>query len=143
MYLLTKWFGTFLIDKKEIKEYILFEKSPKIISKKIEQIKNNKILIEEKKIIKNNKVIVKEKRLKPIGEYKPNDLFFKKFKIHYLDYGYDIELLQKATVLNAIKIINIQLSSEDQTIIQYVNALDDMIKISNLLSERLEACFLF
>ena len=79
MYLITKWFGTFLCDKKGVKYKILFSKDLKVISKKIQQTQNNIILNEEKKIIKNVKdVIVNEKRLKTLGSYNPSDPFFKK-----------------------------------------------------------------
>ena len=139
MYLITKWFGTFLIDKKEIKEYILFQKNSKNIAEKLKDVKDKKILPEEKKIIKNQEVIVNEKRLSKIGEYKPKHPFFKNIEINPIDYGFTTELLHSSSILTTNKSIMEQLSSEDLQVIQMINALDDMIQISNLLSERLDA----
>jgi nucleolar protein 56 len=140
MYLITKWFGTFLCDKKGVKDKILFSKDLKLISKKIQQTQNNKILEEEKKIIKNVKdIVVNEKRLKIIGDFKPEDPFFKKIDLNAEDYDFSNDLLNKAIILTTKKNVNKKLESEDLQIIQMVNTLDDFIQTSNLLSERLES----
>jgi len=68
-YLITKWFGTFLCDKKGIKDKIIFPKKVEEISKKLRKIDKNEILAEEKKIAKGKEVIVNEKRLSKLGEY--------------------------------------------------------------------------
>lgn len=69
MYLITKWFGTFLIDKKGINNKIIFPNDKNEIYKRLIKIKNNKILSEEKKLSKGLKVIINEKRLEKIGSY--------------------------------------------------------------------------
>ncbi|UCF49234.1 MAG: hypothetical protein JSU91_05655, partial [Thermoplasmatales archaeon] len=140
MYLITKWFGTFLCDKGKIVDKILFAKDPKTLSKKIIKIHKNEILSEEKKILKNiENVIVNEKRLKKIGDYKPSDPFFKNFQIKADEYDFSKELLYKATVLATKNNVEKKLESEDLQIIQMVNTLDDFIQTSNLLHERLES----
>ena len=53
MYLVTKWFGTFLCDKKGIKKEVLFPKDEKELVKKLRKIEKNNILPEEKKIAKD------------------------------------------------------------------------------------------
>jgi len=138
MYLITKWFGTFLYEKGKLKKKILFPKDKKEISKRLLKINKNEILIEEKKLSKDFDIIVNEKRLKKIGKYSPKDIFFKKIEIKPEDYDFKINLLNKATLNITEKIVAEQLSSEDLQIIQMVNALDDLIQTSNLLSERLE-----
>ena len=50
MYLITKWFGTFVCDKEGIKNNILFPNDEKEIDKYIIKIDKNEILKEEKKI---------------------------------------------------------------------------------------------
>jgi nucleolar protein 56 len=140
MYLITKWFGVFLFDKRNLIKSIIFSKDPKIISKKIFKIQSNQILPEEKKIIKNLKeVIVNEKRLKAIGDYIPTDPFFKNIEIKAEKYGFSKEVffdtMQLATKYN----VDNRLESEDLQIIQMVNTLDDFIQTSNLLSERIES----
>lgn len=52
MYLITKWFGTFICDKKGIKNKTLFPKDEKEIAKRLLKIEENKVLSEEKEIIK-------------------------------------------------------------------------------------------
>jgi nucleolar protein 56 len=143
MYLITKWFGTFLCDNKKIIDKILFSKDPKAISKKIFETQNNKVLQEELKIINNYKdVIVNEKRLKKIGEYRPLDPFFRKIKLNSEDFDFSNELLYKATHLVTKNNIDKKLESEDLQIIQMVNTLDDFIQTSNLLNERLESWYM-
>ena len=63
MYLITKWFGTFICNKKGIQNKILFPKNEKEIAKRLLKIDKNEILAEENKITKNIKVTVNEKRL--------------------------------------------------------------------------------
>ena len=140
MYLITKWFGTFLCNKDRIIEKMLCSKDPIYISKKILKTQKNEILPEEKKIIKNVKEVkVNEKRLKKIGEYKPSDHYFKKIKLDAEEFDFSKELLHKATQLVAKYNVDKKLESEDLQIIQMVNTLDDFIQTSNLLSERLES----
>lgn len=141
MYLITKWFGIFLIENNKIIEKQLFPKDHKKISKILQKIENNQILFEEKKILQNyqNKTInVCEKRLKKIGNYKSEDDFFKNYDINPLDYNYSFELLQKASNVFLKDELDIKLKSKDYQIIQMVKTLDSLIQISNLLSERLE-----
>ena len=140
MYLITKWFGTFLYDKNGIKEKILFPKNIKSISIRIIKIKKEEILKEEKKISQNIKdLIVNEIRLKELGEFKPDDPIFKKFEINPDEFGFSNDLLQKVTTIITEKKVEEELASEDIQIIQMINTLDDFIEISNLLSERLES----
>ncbi len=138
MYLVTKWFGTFLCDKKGITKKILFPKNEKEISKRLLKIDKKVILSEEKKIIKGVDVTVTEKRLQKIGDYNPSDLFFKKFTIKPEDFDFSEVLLHKASLIVAKNRVDEKLASEDLQVIQMVNALDDLIQTSNLLSERLD-----
>jgi nucleolar protein 56 len=140
MYLITKWFGTFLCDESGVKKRNLFPRDEQEIVERLRKIEKNEILAEEKKIIKNVKhVIVNEKRLKKIGEYNEVDPFFKEINIEPEDYGFSKDLFHKASVLLAEKSIEERLKSEDLQIIQMINALDDLLQTSNLLSERLRS----
>ena len=139
MYLITKWFGTFLYDKKRIVDKILYAKNEKVIYQKILKIQKREILPEEKKITKGAKdIFVNESRLKKLGEYKPSDPNFKKIKITANMFDFSEKLLHKATLLVTQNRADKKLASEDLQIIQMVNTLDDFIHISNLLYERLE-----
>ena len=137
MYLVTKWFGTFLCDKKGIKKEILFPKDEKKLVKRLRKIEKNNILPEEKKIATDVKVMVCEKRLQKIGEYTDLDPFLKEINIEPKDYGFSQDLFHKISIALAQNKVEERLKSEDLQIIQMVNALDDLIQTSNLLSERL------
>jgi nucleolar protein 56 len=141
MYLITKWFGTFLFDNNKILKKKLFKNDPDIIAKKMIAIDNMEILEEEKQIILKKSVKVNEKRLQDIGDYCPNDKFFKKINLDFNDFGFSLETLKKSSYIVANSKSIAILSSKDMKIIQMVNNLDDLIMTINLLNERKE-CWL-
>jgi len=136
MYLITKWFGVFLCKEKKIFDYILFPNEEKEILKRLKKIDSREILQEEKKLTKGKNVIVFEKRLEKVGDLDQGDYFFKEIDIKPSDYDFSKELFQKISVSITENKVNEKLKSEDLQIIQMVNALDDLLKISNLLNER-------
>ncbi|MFO7677296.1 MAG: hypothetical protein R6V50_02800 [Thermoplasmatota archaeon] len=137
MYLITKWFGTFLCDSDKIQKKMLCDKDKKSIVERLINIENNAILLEEKKFACGLDIIVNEKRLQPIGEYRPEDIWFKTFILEAEDFGFSQDLFQQVSIYLAKKRVNHLLSAKDLQIIQMVNALDDLIHTLNLLSERL------
>ncbi len=139
MYLITKWFGTFLCDKTGIKKYILFPKDEKKLAKNLLKISQGKILTEEKELSKKNNVIVFEKRLKEIGKYQPNDNFLKNLNLKPEKYGFNFDLLKKISIIISQKNANEKLKSQDIQIVQMIKTLDDFIQTSNLLLERLNS----
>ncbi|MDH7517348.1 MAG: hypothetical protein QHH19_03290 [Candidatus Thermoplasmatota archaeon] len=139
MYLITRWFGTFLCDKNMVKKSILFPKDKKELAKRLKKIDKNEILTEEKKITKNVKVKVNEKRLQSIGDYDPDDAFFKEIDIKPEDFCFPQSLLHEASMILTEEKTGDKLKSEDLQVIQMVNALDELIQTSNLLSERMES----
>jgi len=138
MYLITKWFGTFLCDKKGINKKILFPKKAGEIAQRLAKIDKSKILPEEKKISKGMDITVCEKRLQKIGNLDPTDFFFKKIDLNPEDFGFSQDLLHEASLLLTQDKVKEKLESKDLQVMQMVNALDDFIQTSNLLSERLE-----
>lgn len=138
MYLITKWFGTFLCDKKGVQKKILFPKKKKEIAQRLVKIDKSEILPEEKKLSKGVDITVSEKRLQQIGNLDHMDPFFKKTDIKPEDFGFSKCLLHEASLLLTQDKVKEKLGSEDLQLIQMVNALDDFIQTSNLLSERLE-----
>jgi len=138
MYLITRWFGTFLCDEKSIVKKTLFPKSVDDIVARLEKIGKGEILEEEKKLSGNKKPIVSEKRLWSIGEFDPKNPFFKKFEIDSSDFGFSTHILHEASILLAEKQVEEKLHAEDLQIIQMVNSLGELTQISNLISERLE-----
>ena len=102
---------------------------------------NMEILEEEKQIISKKSVKVNEKRLQDIGDYYPNDKFFKNINLDFNDFGFSLETLKKSAYIVANRRSLEILSSKDMKIIQMVNNLDDLIMTINLLNERKE-CWL-
>lgn len=139
MYLITKWFGTFLYDKNIIKKYILFPKDEKKLAEKLLKISQGKILTEEKNLSKKNVIIVFEKRLQEIGNYIPDADFFRKLNLKPEEYGFTFNLLKKASLILSHKNANEKLNSPDIQIVQMIKTLDDFIQTSNLLLERLDS----
>jgi len=140
MYLITKWFGTFLFDESKIKQKILFPKKENEILKRLQKIKKNEILSEEKKIVEkiNKDIIVNEKRLEQLGRYNPKYDFFKKVDVKSEDYNFPRELIQKVTLLLYDKQTKDNLKSVDLQVVQLINTLDEFIQTLNLLNERYE-----
>lgn len=137
-YLITRWFGTFLYDEKKLQDKILFPKNKEIIAERLKKISEGVVLSEEKKIAKGKKVIVNEKRLSKLGVYKPDDAFFKKVKINPSDFGFNSELLKKASILVTKEKIAEKLEKDDLQVVQMVNCVDDLMQTYNLLSERFD-----
>jgi len=138
MYLITQWFGIFLCDKNGIRNKVLFPKDPEKIADLLMKMEGGKILPEEKLLSKDFEIIINEKRLNKIGTYSPNDEFFKNKRIVPENFGFSQDILHKVSIILAEKKVKEKLKSKDLQIIQMVNALDDLIQTSNLLSERLD-----
>ena len=135
MFLITKWFGVFLLDEENnIIEKILFPKNIEDITNRLEKINNGEILEEEKKIVEDRIVSVFEKRLSSIGEFieKPRE----RFELSPYDFNYSIDLIHDASIKLMEKLVDKQLRSKDLQVIQMVDTLDELIHIMNLLLER-------
>lgn len=132
MYLKTKWFGTFLYNDEKIIDKKLFPKDENEIASRLYKIQNGMILDEEMEFKKFNP-IVDEERLRKVGKFGK----VKKLDISGMEYGYSINLLQNACIKVAIKKIEEEESKRENRISQAVNALDEIIKIENIIMERL------
>lgn len=116
MKLVTKWFGAFLVENDKVIKYELFPKNPDEIAERLKKISDGKILDEEKRLVKDLKV---EK-----GEA----------DIDCSDYGFTLDLLHDASIQ-----LGKTLSSkmpEDRDVIQAVNAIDEINKAINIMTER-------
>ena len=142
MYLITKWFGIFLIDKKNnILKKHLFLKNYLEIAKILIKIENNEILPEEIDIIrgiKENQITVNEKRLRKIGNYKPDDILFKKIILNFKNFNFSFDIFLKASLKSVENKLEKELKLKDYQIIQMIKSLDNLIQVYNLLSERLD-----
>ena len=140
MYLITRWFGTFLCNEKgEIKDFIIFPKSVKDILERMKTIDQGGILEEEKKLASKaeGEIIVSEKRLESLGRYRPEDNFFITFNVDFRKHGFSKEILNEVMRRFSDFKANKILSKKDIQIINSVRTLDDLIEINNLLLERI------
>ncbi|HDN95881.1 MAG TPA: hypothetical protein ENG71_02305 [Thermoplasmatales archaeon] len=127
----TKWFGVFVYDK-EIIDKKLFPKNADEIAKRLYKIQRGEVL-EEEEAFKDYDLIVDENRLKRIGKVGK----IKELKVKAEDFGYSKELLLKACIKLATKKIEEEQKERTKRISEAVDALDDIIKITNMVLERL------
>ena len=133
-YLVTKWFGSFLLNEKGVKEKRLFPKNAEEIAKRLLAIQNGEILEEERELAKG-KPIVGEKRLESLGILDSNKMI--QYEIASEGYDFDDILLHEASIIVAEKKVKKEGGKKERQIEQLVKAVDDLLHISNLLSERL------
>jgi nucleolar protein 56 len=141
MYLVTRWFGTFLCNKNgDIKDSRIFPIDVDEIVKRMESIDKGDILQEEKELASKAKkpLIVSEKRLESLGIYKPEDDFFVTFNIDFRKYVFSREILNEVMRKFFEAKANKALETKDFQVINSVRTLDDLIEINNLLLERLK-----
>lgn len=125
-YLITKWFGVFLIDDGKIVDKKLFPKNAEEIADRLYKMQKGIILEEEKDLTKPG--------IKKIHETK-------EIKIKASDFGYDRNLLLKACIKLAIRKIEEEQAERTKRISEVVDAHDDLIKITNILLERLRGWY--
>lgn len=125
-YLITKWFGVFLIDDGKIVDKKLFPKNAEEIADRLYKMQKGIILEEEKDLTKPG--------IKKIHETK-------EIKIKASDFGYDRNLLLKACIKLAIRKIEEEQAERTKRISEAVDAHDDLIKITNILLERLRGWY--
>ncbi|MEM1513646.1 MAG: NOP5/NOP56 family protein [Candidatus Thermoplasmatota archaeon] len=136
LYMVTRWFGVFLYDEKEIKDMILFPKNADEIANRLYRISKGEIIEEEIKFEKY-KPIVKEKRLLIIGK----EGKFKEIKINAEKFGYGKNLLREACIKLSIKKIEEEQKKREKRIVEAVNAIEDIIKVTNILLERVRSWY--
>ncbi|MCD6330876.1 MAG: ribosomal biogenesis protein [Thermoplasmata archaeon] len=130
-FLKTKWFGVFVYDE-EIIDKKLFPKNADEIAKRLYKIQKGEVL-EEEEAFKDYDLVVDENRLKKIGKLGK----IKELKVKAEDFGYSKELLLKACIKLATKKIEEEQKERTKRIGEAVDALDDIIKITNMVLERL------
>ncbi len=134
MYLVTTWFGSFLIDDHEIVDSKLFPVDKDRIAERLIEVDNHKPLKEEKELAKDlEEFFVLEKRLEKIGGiYTQEEIDLPEPE----DHGFEKSVLRDAMIEVAKKRLRKAVGVDDH-ISQAVHTIDDLIQTSNLLSERL------
>jgi len=130
--MVTRWFGTFLVEGGKVVEHRLFPKDARSIADRIMCMRRGEILEEERELAEGRTdLLVAERRQVPLGTHHTGDLP----DISPSDYGYPGSLLSEAMLLvGSCELADLP---EDQVLVQEVRTLEDLTKILNLISERL------
>ncbi len=131
MILVTKWFGVFLCKADRVVRKTLFPKDPMEMAQRLAAIQRGEVLPEERAMAQE-KVDVAEPRLSPIGKPVVFDSSF----IRPENLGYDQTLMHQV-MMELGKIRTREPVRQDRIVIQAIRALDSVIEIINLMSERL------
>jgi len=133
--LITKWFGVFLVDNKSnrIMDKRLMPMDPLKTAEKLAEIQKGGILPEEKELAHGRqKLAVGDRRQSELGKPEMYDSSF----IKPQDFGYDDTFMHEV-MLNLGKLRTSEPIARDKNLVQAIRYLDDLIEVSNLLSERL------
>ncbi len=134
-YLLTTWYGVFIIRDEKIIEKRLFPKNPDVISKKRMMIKQGLILPEEKELaeIFRGNICVTTKRLARLGEFKEN---IELDKTLLNDLSFDDDILREALLIQGEKELKDSVDT-DKHLGRAVETIRDLNETINILTERL------
>lgn len=133
--IVTKWFGTFLIDEKSsrILDKRIMPLDAQIIAEKLAVMQRGGVIDEERELAeKADKPYVAERRQSVIG--KP--MMFDSSFIKASDYGFDDGFMHQV-MMGLGKLRTSEPIPRDRNLVQAIRSLDDQISTINLYSERL------
>jgi RNA processing factor Prp31 len=136
--LITTWYATYLTTDNGITDTILTPPTTTAITARLHAIHTHTILPDEHTLSTRHPhttILVNDKRLQPLGTYDPTNPLFHTTITPPPDYPQS--LLHDAQQTLTHDSVTTLLHSPDLGIIQQVNALDDLIHTTNLLTERL------
>ncbi|MBM4248797.1 MAG: ribosomal biogenesis protein [Euryarchaeota archaeon] len=134
MLLVTTWFGSFLVDGKQVADSRLFPKEAKEIARRLRLMERGELLEEEKALAFAHKGFsVADSRLRSLGPVSSD-------RAPSLDHiasrmGFAPALLHEATLLLGRE--KLGELGPDRFVVQAIAGLDELTKTSNLLIERL------
>jgi len=140
MLLVTTWFGTFLLDGKQVADSVLFPKEAKELAARLRKMEKGEVLDEERGLAqkfesegKGRKLEVLDRRLSSLGELNEGrapDISHIGDKM-----GFKQELLHEATMFMGRE--KLGELGPDKFIAQAIDGLEELTKTANLLTERL------
>jgi len=133
--LITKWFGTFLVDEKNnrIIDKRLMPSDANETAEKLASIQRGSILPEEKELAeKFPKVYVSDRRQSELGKI----MFFDSSFITPEDFGFDSARMHEI-MIRLGKLRTSEPIPRDKNLVLAIRSLDDLIGTANLLNERL------
>lgn len=130
-WLLTKWFGSVLVDGGRVTQRSDFPRDAHAIAERVLRARQGGILDEERALGKA-KPDVAEERLRPLGHFSPPAP-----NAPVDSGGADVKLLREAALLVARAESRKSAEEPDRFVVQSVRALDELNKTANTLMERL------
>ncbi len=133
--LVTKWFGSFLVDEKSgrILDKRLMPKDVSVAAGKLARMQRGGILDEERELVANvDKPGVSDRRQSELGR----PMMFDSSFIKAQDYGYDDAFMHEV-MIGLGKLRTSEPVPRDRNLVQAIRSLDDQISTINLYSERL------
>lgn len=134
--LATRWFGSFLIERKRVVRSRLFPKEPEAIAERLLLIQRGRVLKEEEELARGKRVEVTETRLAKLGRLSSADLSFLKAD----DYGYPPLLLRKAISIAGSRKLKESVDASTH-LIEAIHALDEMRSAINGLQNRVRSWY--
>ncbi len=138
MYLVTKWFGTFLFDENILVDFSLFPRDAEKLGRVFIAMRKAEILEQERRLCSGS-VVVNESRLSSLGSYEPRNEWFSSVELSFSDYNFSFSLLQQALICCADFFIKEDLQRKDYQIIQMINSIDELYQTQNILQERIQS----
>lgn len=133
--LVTKWFGSFLVDEKSdrILDKRLMPRDPQATAEKLAVMQRGGVLDEERELVRDvEKPSVSERRQSELGR----PMMFDSSFIRASDYGFDDAFMHEAMV-GLGRLRTSEPIPRDRSMAQAIRSLDDQIATINLYSERL------
>jgi nucleolar protein 56 len=133
--LVTKWFGTFLVDEKSnrIIDKRLMPLDPEVTSQRLAEIQRGAVLLDERDLVKGiEKLTVADRRQSDLGRPVLYDSSFIKAE----NFGFTEDMMHDV-MLRLGKLRTSEPIARDKNLVQAIRDLDDLIATANLLSERL------
>ena len=133
--LITKWFGTFLVDEKSnrVMDKRLMPKDPDAAAEMLAEIQKGGILPAERELAGDRKKLqVGDRRQSELGR----PILYDSSYIVPKDYGFDDAFMHEV-MLRLGRLRTSEPIPRDKSLVQAIRDLDNLIEVSNLLSERL------
>lgn len=132
-YLKTTWFGVFVYDKDGLLDRRLFPQDAAAIAARLQAMEEGRILDEEKAFA-HRSLLVDDPRLAPF--FTMADAI-PPLPVQPSDEGFSPSLLQEASMMLAQQRVQTERGERKRRLAQAIHAIDDLLKTSNLLTERL------
>lgn len=135
MLLVMKWFGVFLVDDKSnrVQDKRLMPHDADAAAAKLVQVQRGELLPEERELAAGReKLTVSDRRQAELGRPALYDSSF----IKAADFGFDDAFMHEV-MMRLGRLRTAEPIARDQNLVQAIRDLDNLIAVSNLLSERL------